>query len=150
MKRVTFSIFLSLASACAFAAPQAWQSGCGQGKTEFFVGDEGKSYLNFACDADDEMSPVSASAIIAGKAFDSHNDKGGFDVIVDGVEYSNPFYVECNACSGYFPAFWAALRKAKRIELKAEGLTSSIPTQGLSQLTKPYGSKENPCGTGVW
>lgn len=106
--------------------------------------------MNFACDENDEMSPVSGSATIAGKEFYSHNDKGGFDVIVDGVEYSNPFFVECNACSGNFPEFWTAMRKAKTIVLKAEGMTSQIPTKGLSKLTKPYNSKENPCGTGGW
>lgn len=141
---------LLLVCASASAATGEWQSGWGQGKTEFFAGDESTSYLNFACDADDEMSPVSGSATIAGQSFYSHNDKGGFDVIVDGVEYSNPFYVECNACSGYFPEFWAAMRKAKKIELRAGALTSSVPTKGLSKLLKPYNSKENPCGTGAW
>ncbi|WP_415769291.1 hypothetical protein [Pseudomonas sp. LB3P38] len=150
MNRAAFAILLSLACASATAATNEWQTGWGQGKTEFFAGDEAKSYLNFACDENDEMSPVSGSATISGKEFYSHNDKGGFDVIVDGVEYSNPFYVECNACSGNFPAFWAAMRKAKTIELKADGLTSSIPAKGFSKLTKPYASKENPCGTGAW
>ncbi|KOX63843.1 hypothetical protein AA303_17235 [Pseudomonas psychrophila] len=150
VNRATFSILLSLTCASALADTNEWQSGWGQGKTEFFAGDEAQSYLNFACDADDETSPVSASATIAGKAFDSHNDNGGFDVIVDGVEYNNPFYVECNACSGYFPEFWAAMRKAKSIQLKAGGLTSSIPVKGFSKLTKSYASKENPCGTGAW
>lgn len=150
MKKTAFAILLSLACASASAGTNEWQSGWGQGKTEFFAGDEAKSYLNFACDENDELSPVSASAVIAGKEFYSHNDRGGFDVIVDGVEYSNPFYVECNACSGYFPEFWDAMRKAKKIELKADGLISSIPTKGFSKLTKPYASKENACGTGSW
>jgi hypothetical protein len=149
MKRALSFSLLLIACGSASAGTTAWDTGWGQGKTEFSAGDEKSSYLYFACDENDD-TPVSASATIAGKPFYSHDDKGGFDVVVDGVEFSNPFYVECNACASNFPAFWSALRKAKTIQLKAGPLSSSVPVKGLSKLLPAYKAKGNPCGTGTW
>lgn len=149
MRKMWPILFLTVACGSASASPTAWETGWGQGKTEFFAGDDKTSYLNFSCDENDE-TPVSASATIGGKGFYSHDDKGGFDVVVDGIEYSNPFFVECNACASNFPAFWSALRKGKHIQLKAGSLVSELPTKGLSKLLPMYKAKDNPCGTGGW
>lgn len=149
MKRSFLALLLISSSAISHASPTVWQSGFGQGKTEFFVGDEQTNYLNFACDADDETT-VSASATIGGKEFYSHDDNGGFDVVVDGVEFSNPFNVDCRVCASWFEPFWKAMKKAKTIELRAHGQAGKIPVKGLSQLMKPYKSDANPCVANAW
>lgn len=149
MNRGILALLLITFSALSHAAPNVWKSGFGQGKTEFFVGDEQTNYLNFACGADEDP-PIAASATINGKPFYSNDDEGGFDVIVDGVEYENPFNVDCRVCASNFETFWKALRKAGKIEIKSAGQSAQIPVKGLSQLLKPYKSDQNPCVASFW
>ena len=74
------------------------------------------------------------------------SDKGdGFDVIVDGTTYSNPFFTDCHACGANFPGFWAALRKANNLQISAEGKTVKLPTKNLKKVLLPYSDKQNIC-----
>ncbi|GAB7527924.1 hypothetical protein PS3A_03300 [Pseudomonas sp. 3A(2025)] len=150
MKRSYLALLLVAACSMSHASSKVWESGWGQGVTEFSVGDEKANSLFFSCNADDEEKTVSASATINGKPFDSHGENGGFDVVVDGVEFSNPFNVDCRVCAGWFEPFWKALRKANKIEIRANGQSAQIPVKGLSQLLKPYKSAENPCVANAW
>lgn len=127
----------------ALAGTYEWTSGYGQGVEEHQVDDGNGNELNIACPNDDE-SAVSASATIAGKRYLS-DDNIGFDVIVDGTTYSNPFFTDCHACGSNFPGFWAALRKANNLQLSAEGKTVKLPTKNLANTLRPYNSKQNLC-----
>ncbi|MBD9574806.1 hypothetical protein IB260_05735 [Pseudomonas sp. PDM23] len=127
----------------ASAGTYEWTSGYAQGVQEHLVDDGNGNELNISCPDDDE-SAVSAYATIAGKQYSS-NDDGGFDVIVDGTVYSNPFFTDCHACGSNFPGFWAALRKANNLQLSAEGKTVKLPTKNLARVLEPLSSKTNLC-----
>ncbi|HCF5959406.1 hypothetical protein R4K19_24170 [Pseudomonas aeruginosa] len=132
----------TLLSSVAQAGTSTWTSSYTQGVEEHLVDDGNGNQLNITC-PDDGESGVSAYATIAGKQYSSESD--GFDVIVDGTTFSNPFYTDCEACNSSFPGFWAALRKAHILQLSAGGQTVQLPTQNLPQVLQPLASKKNLC-----
>ncbi|WP_374442664.1 hypothetical protein [Pseudomonas panipatensis] len=135
----------TLLSSVAQAGTSTWTASYTQGVEEHLVDDGNGNQLNITC-PDDGESAVSAYATIAGKQYSSEND--GFDVIVDGTTFSNPFYTDCEACSASFPGFWAALRKANSLQLSVGGQTVKLSTQNLPQVLQPLTSKKNLCRSG--
>ncbi|HCF6146647.1 hypothetical protein [Pseudomonas aeruginosa] len=135
----------TLLSSVAQAGTSTWTASYTQGVEEHLVDDGNGNQLNITC-PDDGESAVSAYATIAGKQYSSEND--GFDVIVDGTTFSNPFYTDCEACSASFPGFWAALRKANSLQLSVGDQTVKLPTQNLPQVLQPLTSKKNLCRSG--
>ena len=96
--------------------------------------------------------------LVGGVSYDKIDDQGlhihvdgsaqldlGFDVIVDGENYTNPFYTECNFCRAQFDVFWKALRNANHLKLTAAGQTVNLPTSNLKELLLPLGAPENSC-----
>lgn len=141
-------LFVSLGAALlttssSQAGTYEWTTGFAQGVVEHIVDDGNGNGLNISCSADDGRA-VTAYASIAGKEYSS-DDGIGFDVIVDGTSYSNPFFTDCHACGANFPSFWAALRKANNLQLSADGKKVKLPTKNLSRELKPLNSKENAC-----
>ncbi|AYW72324.1 hypothetical protein N0002_07080 [Pseudomonas aeruginosa] len=131
-----------VATDTVFAGTYEWTSAYTQGVEEHLVDDGNGNELNISC-PDDER-PVTAYASITGKQYSS--DKGdGFDVIVDGTTYSNPFFTDCHVCGANFPGFWAALRKANNLQISAEGKTVKLPTKNLKKVLLPYSNKQNIC-----
>lgn len=128
----------------SLAGTYEWTSGFTQGVTENMVDDGNGNDLNISCPSDESES-LSAYATIAGKAYASTSDSGGFDVIVDGELYSNPFYTDCNVCNENFPSFWEALLKANKLQLSADGKTVNLPTKNLKQVLRPLNHKDNAC-----
>ncbi|MBB1606106.1 MULTISPECIES: hypothetical protein [unclassified Pseudomonas] len=149
MKKIRALALLSSFAMCVVAADTVlagtyeWTRGYAQGVEEHFVDDGNGNELNIACPGDGEGA-VSAYATIAGRQYSS-NDDIGFDVIVDGTTYSNPFFTDCHVCGANFPGFWAALRKANNLQVSAEGKTVKLPTKNLSQVLLPLNSKKNLC-----
>ncbi|MDG9853648.1 hypothetical protein N5C93_24815 [Pseudomonas nitroreducens] len=145
MKRnlLVAAFLTAVAVSAASAGTYEWTSGYAQGVQEHLVDDGNGNELNISC-PDDGESAVSAYASIAGKQYSS-NDDIGFDVIVDGTTYSNPFFTDCHACGSNFPGFWAALRKANNLQISAEGKTVKLPTKNLSQVLQPLNSNKNLC-----
>lgn len=106
-----------------------WQSGWGQGVSEYSVSDGNQNELLISCP--DYDGYVSASAVIQGERLSSRDQ--GFDVIVDGKRYENPFNTECRVCSGIFRGFWDELRDANRLAIAANGLEANLPVNGISE-----------------
>lgn len=136
----------------AIAGTYEWTSGWGMGVAEYSVDDGNNNSLNIACpSSQDETLPssgyVSAIATIEGKKYDSDTQSGGagFDVIVDGERWTNPFYTDCRVCGANFPDFWKALRQANNLYVSADGTRSKIPTSGLASVIPPLDSPENSC-----
>lgn len=143
-KMIVLGVFCAF-SAAASAGAYEWTSGWGMGVSEHLVDDGNGNELNISCPDDEEQGYVSAYATINGKQYSS-SDEPGFDVIVDGKAYTNPFYTGCRACGDIFRNdFWEALRKANRLQLSAEGRTINLPTKNLAQVLKPIDSQENSC-----
>lgn len=126
-----------------WAGTYEWTSGYAQGVAEHMVDDGNGNELNISCPDDDESS-VTAYATIAGKQYSSDNSSG-FDVVVDGVRYSNPFFTDCHVCGANFPGFWDALRNANNLQISAEGKTLKLPTKNLKKVLFPLNSKQNIC-----
>ena len=123
------------------ATTYEWKSGWGQGTTEYSATDGNGNQLYIACPNDERA--VSAIATIGGLSFSS--DKGGFDVIVDGETYNNPFNTDCRVCANNFEPFWAALRKANNIKISSAGKAAVIPTKNIEKTLPEFSSKENSC-----
>lgn len=71
------------------------------GVSEHLV-DGGKgNELIISCPDYEEQGYVRACATISGEQYSSI-DEPGFDLIVDGVTYSKPFYTGCRVCSEIF------------------------------------------------
>lgn len=148
-KRLTpllLSLLAFLISNTALAGTYEWTSGWGMGVSEYLVDDGNGNALNISC-PDDEERYVSAYATIFGKSYSSHRDTG-FDVIVDGEVYSNPFYSECTVCAAIFQDFWSALLKANNLQIRAEGKTAKLPTKNLNNLLLPLDNPKNTCRSG--
>lgn len=144
-KTLICAALATMMSGAALAGTYEWTSGWGMGVSEHLVDDGNGNELNISCPDYEEQGYVSAYATINGKQYSS-NDEPGFDVIVDGVTYSNPFYTSCRVCSEIFRGeFWEALRKANRLQLSAGGSTINLPTKNIGQVLKPLDSPENSC-----
>lgn len=131
----------------AWAGTYEWTSGWGQGQSEYSVDDGNSNDLLITCPDYQEDGPISALATINGQSYYSKTDTG-FDVIVDGQTYSNPFFTECRVCGDNFRnGFWSALRKANRLQLTAGGQTVNLPTKNIA-LLKSLDDPENTCRSG--
>jgi hypothetical protein len=148
-KTLLFATILGCTTAGhALAGTYEWTSGWAQGVTEYQVDDGNGNELNISC-SDDEETSITAYANVAGKQYASDNNGGGFDVIVDGETYSNPFFTDCNVCSDIFKnGFWADLRKANNLQISAGGKTITLPTKNLKTTLLPLSSKDNVCHAG--
>jgi len=89
-----------LAASTASAGTNTWTSDWAMGTTEYAVDDGNGNELVIACPNDDDRY-VSASASVNGQGYSSE-DGQGFDLIVDGKTFNNPFYTDCRACSSIF------------------------------------------------
>ncbi|HBP1969508.1 hypothetical protein FA346_26245 [Pseudomonas aeruginosa] len=131
----------------AWGGTYEWTSGWGQGVSEYQADDGNGNALSISC-PDHEGGYISAYADIAGKAYSS-DQEGGFDVIADGVLYSNPFFTDCRVCAANFPGFWKALRQANNLQISAEGRTVNLPTKNLEAVLRPLDDPHNSC-TAAW
>lgn len=141
--------FGAMATNTTWAGTYEWTSGYAQGVAEHMVDDGNGNELNISC-PDDNESSVTAYATIAGKQYASNDVFAptfgtGFDVIVDGTRYSNPFFTNCDACASSFPAFWKALRNANNLQISASGKTVKLPTKSIKKVLLPLDNKENSC-----
>lgn len=128
----------------AFADSGSWSSGWAMGTSEYAVDDGNGNELVIAC-PDDEDRYISASAAIQGRAFSSESEHG-FNVIVDGKTFSNPFNTDCRACSDIFThEFWQALRNANRLQLSTQGKIINLPTRNLKAVLPALEAKDNSC-----
>ncbi|TRO25850.1 hypothetical protein EQ826_12530 [Ectopseudomonas mendocina] len=128
----------------AQAGTYEWTSGWGMGVSEHLVDDGNGNELNISCPDYEEDGYVRAYATIGGRQYSSEDDSG-FDVIVDGVTYSNPFFTDCRVCGANFPDFWEALREANHLKLSAGGQIITLPTRNIANVLRPLGSPENSC-----
>lgn len=135
-----------LTCASAHAGTYEWTSGWGMGVSEHLVDDGNGNELNISCPNHEEDGYVRAYASIGGQQYSS-DEGNGFDVIVDGDTYSNPFFTDCRACGANFPGFWEALRKANNLKLAVGGQTVNLPTQNINTVLQPLYSPENSCNS---
>lgn len=144
--RKTSTLLLCTLLTCtgAQAGTYEWTSGWGMGVSEHLVDDGNGNELNISCPDYEEDGYISAHASIGGRQYSSQDD-AGFDVIVDGERYSNPFFTNCRVCGANFPGFWEALRKANNLKLVAGGITVNLPAKNIANVLKPLDSGENSC-----
>lgn len=143
-------IALAVVPIYAAAADWEWSSGWGMGTSEYMVSDGNYTDLVISCPNFNEEGDglVSASATIAGKSFYSE-DQQGFDVVVDGQRFSNPFFTDCRACSANFPIFWDKLREANNLELIApDGYTGRLPVRKIEEALPARSSDQYACHIG--
>lgn len=127
----------------ASAASGEWTTSWAQGVSMYTADDGNGNELLISCP--DHDGYVSAQAVIQGKLHYS-DDEQGFDVIVDGQLYDNPFFTDCHACSNSFKeAFWESLRQTNRLQLTAQGRTINLPTRNLQTVLPPLDDPENSC-----
>ena len=146
-------VVIGMMSNVAWAGTYEWTSAWAQGFTENAVDDGNGNSLTISCPDEDsedaegkDNSDVRAYASIAANEYASKDAAGvGFDVIVDGAKYSNPFETNCNACSASFPAFWSALRNANNLQISAAGQTVKLPTKNIKTVLLALDNKENSC-----
>lgn len=129
-----------------------WSRGWGMGVSEYAVDDGNRNALLVSCpdyyEGDSSTEGyVSATATIDGQRYDSDTLSGdrGFDVIIDGERWSDPFFTNCRACGANFPPFWEALRQANNLYVSADGVRSKLPTAGIARALPPLDSPENNC-----
>ena len=138
---------LTLALTCLIATPALagtgeWTSGWAMGTSEHAVDDGNNNALLISCPSE---GYISAEATIQGERYDSESEQG-FDVIVDGVTFSNPFYTDCRVCADIFKSqFWEAFRQANRLQLAAGGHVVNLSTKGLKSGTHPLDAPANNC-----
>lgn len=114
------------------------------GANEYAVEDGNGNELVITCPAEDGRY-VSASTTVNGQVYRSE-DGQGFDLIVDGKTFRNPFYTDCRACSSIFTHdFWGALRQAKRLQVSAQGKVITLTTQNLKTVLPALNDKNNSC-----
>lgn len=133
-----------LITSTASAGTNTWTTGWAMGTSEYAVDDGNGNELVIAC-SDEEERYVSASTTVNGKVYSSE-DAQGFDVIVDGKSFSNPFNTDCRACSSIFSnEFWGALRTANRLQISAQGKLINLPTQNLKTVLPAQDDQNNSC-----
>ncbi|PAU63661.1 hypothetical protein [Pseudomonas indica] len=143
-KYILLSLILSsIITPTAWAGTYEWTSGWGMGVSEYLVDDGNGNELVIAC-PDDDSEYVSASATVNGRNYSSKSEQG-FDVVVDGKVFTNPFFTECRACGTNFPEFWEALRNANNLYLQTEGMTVRLPTRNIKRELPSLDDEGNTC-----
>ncbi|TWC70248.1 hypothetical protein FBY10_105298 [Pseudomonas sp. SJZ103] len=133
-----------LAANTASAGTNTWTTGWAMGTTEYAVDDGNGNELVIACPSDDDRY-VSASATVNGRGYSSEDGRG-FDLIVDGKTFHNPFYTDCRACSSIFThEFWGALRNANRLQFSAQGKVFNLPTENLKAVLPALNDENSSC-----
>lgn len=143
MKRSVYAAACAmLISAGPSIAGPSWTAGWGMGVAEYAVEDADGNALLISCPEEDY---ISAEAVIRGDTYRSEADSG-FDVIVDGVRYSNPFFTDCRVCGDIFRSeFWDAFRTAKSIQVVGKRGSFDLPTAGLREATRSLSDVANSC-----
>lgn len=143
MKHILAYLFLTITTSLSWGGSFQWTYGWGMGVSEYEVNDGNDNALIISCPDYDDA--ISAFASIEGKEYFS-NELPGFDVIVDGQMYRNPFFTNCRICGATFRnAFWEALRTARHLHITAEGVTVVLPTKGLQNIIPSIHAPENSC-----
>jgi hypothetical protein len=132
---------VGILSTCAHAAPDQWSAVYAASSVEYSVGEGTGSRLIVRCYDDEDRQAV---ATIGATDYFS-NVPPGIDVVVDGKTWPNAFHPDGLQASDNFVPFWAALRKAKTLKLKAGKTVAAIPTKGLSAAVPPL--KDGSCFT---
>lgn len=131
-----------IASSHAAAGTYEWTQGWGMGVFEYSVDDGNANSMIISCPSE---GFISADATINGHSYFS-SESSGFDVIADGVQFSNPFYTDCRVCDANFRAvFWDAFRNANNLKLTADGQVINLPTKNLRELLSPLDDSTNAC-----
>lgn len=145
MLRTTYLILTLAASSYVHSANYEWSSGWGMGVSEYQVDDGNSNRLLISCPDYEEDGYIHAFSTINGKKYDSEED-AGFNVIIDGETYQNPFFTDCRVCGENFRnAFWESLRNANQLKLSAENVTIQLPTQKIKGILPAINSPENTC-----
>lgn len=143
-KLILGTALFSLLSTQAWAGSGEWTSGWAMGTSEYAVDDGNGNELIIAC-PNDENRYISASAAIKGRGYTSESEQG-FDVIIDGKTFSNPFNTECRVCSDIFRhEFWQALRDANRLQLSAQGQVINLSTRNIKVALPALEDEDNSC-----
>lgn len=145
-KQLTFAIFGLLASATAQAGQYEWTAGWGMGVSEYAVNDGNANELVIACPDSPEQGAIRASASINGRMYYS-GENAGFDVLVDGERFTDPFNTECRVCADIFLDFWPSLRAANRLQLSADGVVVNLPTKKIRNVLPALEDAQNTCRT---
>ncbi|WP_346796054.1 hypothetical protein R5M92_11335 [Halomonas sp. Bachu 37] len=146
LKGCIIALSISALASPAMAGSYEWTAGWGMGVSEYHVSDGNNNELHISCPDDEYSGYISATATINGKMYSSSNQSGdGFDVIVDGEVYSNPFFTDCRVCGDIFHSFWEPFRNANNLLVSVEGEMVRLPTTNLSDVLHPLESELNSC-----
>lgn len=145
MKRSISTLVLGLLlSSVAFAGRYEWTAGWAMGVSEYAVDDGNANELVIACPDSSEQGAISATATINGRVYYSA-ENGGFDVLVDGERFTDPFNTECRVCADIFSGFWPSLRAANRLQLSADGVVVNLPIKNIHNVLPALEDAQNTC-----
>nr|WP_290697392.1 hypothetical protein [Halomonas sp. UBA3074] len=137
---LTFTLLV--VSTTVAAASLSWSEGYGMGVVEYSVTDSTNNQLAIACPIEDGY--VSALVKIDGEYFSSE-DLPGFDVVVDGELYQNPFYTDCRVCGDIFRSFWPKFREAGEINVVLGNASHRFTVKNLDNTLPELNEPDNPC-----
>lgn len=124
------------------AGTYEWTEGWGMGVSEYSVDDGNGIELSIACSPE---RGVSAGLSLPGQ-YISSDDQPGFDLLVDGELYSNPFFTDCRVCDANFrEAFWDALREANKLKVVINERVINLPTTNLGEVLPSQDDPNNVC-----
>lgn len=130
----------------AFGENGRWSSGWGQGVSEYVVV-SGKTQLYIACSNYDELASVTLT--VNGRDY-GMDPNPPFDLIVDGKILSAFYNTSSHVGSNNFNYGWAAIRKAKTLQVRPQGgKLINLPVQGASKVLPAAGSKGFSCRTAM-
>lgn len=129
------------------AGTYEWTTSFAMGVTQYQVDDGNNIDLWVACPTD---RGISAGLTVDGTHISSEQQPG-FDLLVDGELYSNPFFTNCRVCDANFrQAFWDAFRQANKLKAVVGDRVINLPTTNLSELLAPFDDPANPCQSAWW
>lgn len=149
MKRYVLVVVSALGSLSAVGAEQKWESGWGQGTTEYVVKGPGKSQLYIGCD------PYKAAFVKytdpEGRSLSNYDGMGQtrqFYVSIDGGEAILFNDVESNSGAENFKFAWGKLRHGKSVKVTGDNIKPAIFTLGGAAKVLPEFSKSD-CKIGM-
>lgn len=144
MKKHLLVIAVAVSSLSAIGAEQKWESGWGQGTTEYVVKGQGKSQLYIGCD------PYKAAFVMytdpEGRSlsnYDGMEQTRQFYVSVDGGEAILFNDVESNSGANNFKFAWNKLRHGKSVKVTGDNIKPAIFTLSSAGKVLPEISKSD-------
>ncbi len=137
MKKQIMTIMITFVSISILAEPR-WYGEYSNGQVKYTARQSDNTYWLISCDVHEYKDPY-IKLVVNGK------EVKPYDIVVDGITYSKPYWRISQRNDGNMYNMWWALRKGKDIKAKVGNKFYPLPSKGSAKTLPSELDKTNYC-----